>query len=450
MQKSLSRYWLLLGVAGLAVAGLYSIVLVVARTPQLASIPFFSNLFHAALVAHVDLSVLAWFLCIACMLWSGLTANKRSPIPFLEEAALIAMGGSMFCITVAPIEGFPAMMSNYIPVIHSPVFFFGLALMLCSVLLMLTKLLFVRPAREPLAIAVYAAAPIAIISIAAFYWAYADMPPEIDGQQYYELLFWGGGHTLQYLHTQLMMVAWLLIFLPLLGGGSRWGLAAHSEQAVTPSLTFPLKGGRNISYILLSILPLLTLTTPLGYLLYEVHTQEHRLFFTNAMILGGGIAPGLLALFLIPDTWRAHAKNALWSALAMSLVLFVYGGILGGAIRGQDVTIPAHYHGVIVGVTLAFMGLAYLKLPEFGYRDPKQWRLAFWQPIVYGGGQLMHITGLAVSGGYGVLRKTPGEVHDVAMSVKVALGFMGLGGLLAIIGGLMFVIVVAKAVFYKD
>jgi cytochrome c oxidase subunit 1 len=36
-------------------------------------------------------------------------------------------------------------------------------------------------------------------------------------------------------------------------------------------------------------------------------------------------------------------------------------------IRGVNVVIPAHYHGSIVGITLAFMGLAYVLLPRLGF-----------------------------------------------------------------------------------
>jgi hypothetical protein len=109
------------------------------------------------------------------------------------------------------------------------------------------------------------------------------------------------------------------------------------------------------------------------------------------------------------------------------------------------VVIPAHYHGSIVGVTLGFMGFAYMLLPQFGWRDVGSWRLAFWQPIVYGGGQLLHISGLAISGGYGVLRKTPGGLEGMSASVKAAMGLMGLGGAIAIVGGFMFVIVVFQS-----
>lgn len=129
----------------------------------------------------------------------------------------------------------------------------------------------------------------------------------------------------------------------------------------------------------------------------------------------------------------------------MSMLVFAYGGVLGLLIQGQDVTIPAHYHGSIVGITLAFMGLAYLLLPRFGWAEVAQSRLAFWQPIVLGIGQILHVTGLAWLGGHGVLRKTPGaEAADMASAA--ALHVMRFGGLLAVLGGVMFVVVVIRAV----
>ena len=58
----------------------------------------------------------------------------------------------------------------------------------------------------------------------------------------------------------------------------------------------------------------------------------------------------------------------------------------------------------------------------------------------------MHISGLAYSGGYEVLRKTPGAVTDGA---RAAMGIMGMGGLLAIIGGILFVLVVWRSLRTK-
>jgi len=110
------------------------------------------------------------------------------------------------------------------------------------------------------------------------------------------------------------------------------------------------------------------------------------------------------------------------------------------------VRIPAHYHGCIVGVTLALMGLVYLLLPRLGWRAPAG-RLACWQPALYGVGQLLHILGLVWSGGYGVQRKVAGAEQVLRSTAEVAgMGLMGLGGAIAIVGGLLFVVVVARSV----
>ncbi len=74
-------------------------------------------------------------------------------------------------------------------------------------------------------------------------------------------------------------------------------------------------------------------------------------------------------------------------------------------------------------------------------------RPAFWQSIVYGGGQLMHIAGLAWSGGYGVQRKTLAIAGSGdAFGEFASLGLMGLGGLVSVAGGLMFLLVAWRAI----
>lgn len=435
--NSLSRYWLLLGVLALAIAGLFALVLVFARTPELSS-PLMDALFHKALVVHVDLSVLVWFLSIACLMWSVSTQGARQVFPFLEEAALICFALGTLAITFSPLDpkGM-ALMSNYIPVITSPLFFLGLALLLCGVGVMLVRLFTATQQSEqftkPQHFGILSSAVIAFISIIAFAWSYHQMPHLSEAEQYFDLLFWGGGHVLQLLHVQIVMIVWLML-----------AKALRREFWIYPPHL----------YALFAIGLVASLSTPWAYIHYHVDDMSQRLFFTHVMILASGIAPTILALWIAPGIitfrqWARGDKRALYSALCMSLILFIYGNVLGALIEGQNVVIPAHYHGSIVGVTLGFMGLAYLLLPQFGYRDVMNWRLAFWQPIVYGGGQLLHISGLAVSGGYGVLRKTPGGLDAVPMSVKVAMGIMGIGGMIAIIGGFMFVIVIAKAVFNR-
>jgi hypothetical protein len=433
--SSTSRRWLLIGVWSLAIAGLFSLVLVISRTPGFCAMPVFMRLFHEALVVHVDLSVLVWFLAIACMFWSLLASGARTVLPYTEQAAQICFIAGMLAISASPLDpGAVGVMSNYIPVIMSPLFFLGLSLLLCGVGLMAAHLLASRkwnnifsPAVQ---FAVFGSGIIAVFAIAAFVWSFKLLPPEIDGQQYYEMGFWGGGHVLQFIHTQILLVCWLWL-----------AMALKPDFAIS----------RKLLYALFGVGLLAAIITPLPYLFFDITSPQYREFFTQGMIWAGGVAPLILSLFIIPVLWRERGarkgeSRALWASLFMSLLLFIYGGFLAGLIHGQNVVIPAHYHGSIVGITLAFMGISYLLLPRFGYRSVAGWRLAYWQPLVYGFGQLLHISGLAYSGGYGVQRKTPcGAGAEIATNIKAAMGLMGLGGLLAIIGGFMFVVVVYRA-----
>ena len=63
---------------------------------------------------------------------------------------------------------------------------------------------------------------------------------------------------------------------------------------------------------------------------------------------------------------------------------------------------------------------------------------------------MMHIIGLAWSGGYGVQRKTAGAAQGLdSLAQKAGMGLMGLGGLVAIIGGTLFLVIVLMAIFKK-
>jgi cytochrome c oxidase subunit 1 len=48
----------------------------------------------------------------------------------------------------------------------------------------------------------------AAVALLAFAWSLAVVPTSCR-QGYYEILFWGGGHALQFTWTLLMLVAWL-------------------------------------------------------------------------------------------------------------------------------------------------------------------------------------------------------------------------------------------------
>ena len=88
------------------------------------------------------------------------------------------------------------------------------------------------------------------------------------------------------------------------------------------------------------------------------------------------------------------------------------------------------------------MGISYHLLQQLGYSRVSG-RLARWQPGIYGGGQLMHIVGLAWSGGYNVARKSTDAERGIEQ--VAGMGLMGLGGLISIIGGIIFLLLMYRS-----
>jgi heme/copper-type cytochrome/quinol oxidase subunit 1 len=212
---------------------------------------------------------------------------------------------------------------------------------------------------------------------------------------------------------------------------------------VSPGLTF------SQAAVLFALAALPVLAVPVILIAAPAGSGHYVAYFARLMEFGHPLLLPLLVLAVVA-LWRARSMSSpAKSALAASLTLFIAGGVLGYLIRGVNVVIPAHYHGAIVGVTLAFMGLTYVLLPKIGFGEATG-RMARWQPYVYGGGQLLHVLGLAWSGGYGVQRKVAGaEQMLVSLPQKLGMGLMGLGGLIAVIGGVMFVLVCLKAMLSR-
>jgi len=431
--QALARGWLWLGMLALIGSGVFSLLLVLARTPGVnAALPGV-DFFRIALVVHVDLSVLVWFASIAGMLWS-LDAGRRGARWGWSALLAAAAGSAMMALAPFADPGAPVM-ANYIPVIESRLFLAGLAVFGFAAAVLVARTLCTVPriagdldGATALRLGLYAAAVCAAVALLAFAASLALVPAALDGKAYWEIVFWGGGHALQFTWTLLMLVAWLWLAQ---ASGARVSLSAR------------------VSVLLFVIALLAVFATPYAYLAHDVLSVEHRDVHTWAMRVGGGLAigPVALAVLLALAQRRAVAEHArpLRAALLASMSLFAAGGLIALAIDGNNVKIPAHYHGCIVGVTLALMGLVYHLLPRLGYGTPRG-RLAVSQPYLYAAGQLLHIVGLVWSGGYGVQRKVAGAEQVLRSPGEVlGMGLMGLGGVIAIAGGLVFVIVVWRA-----
>ncbi len=435
-RSDLAIAWLWLAILTLLGAGVFSLLLVLARTPKLGELIPFVDFFHTALVIHVNLSSLVWILSFASVLWS---LNSRSIFPWFARLIFIVVLVGTVIISISPFLGnAKALMSNYIPVLNTPVFMTGLTIfgigIGLQVIFSMSAMFKVGEAisgQGVIRFGLNCAAIGAFISLVAFIWSYFSLPVQTSAV-YYELLFWGGGHVLQFTYTLLMMVAWLWL----------------SSSA---GLSLPLSP--RVALFLFAMGLISIFMTPLIYYSYDVADPVHRNMFTMLMSFGGSLALFPLSIAILISLFQKKPDNPLqssaYTALLVSLLLFGVGGIMGFMIEGNNVRIPAHYHGCIVGVTLSLMGLTYQLLNAMGFNkiNFKLTKLQLW---IYAIGQFLHISGLVWSGGYGVQRKVAGAEQGLDSIERIAgMGLMGLGGLLSTVGGFFFIIIVIKAMMKK-
>ena len=387
-----------------------------------------------ALVVHVDLSVLVWFVAFAGLLWS-LNGSPRGLAWGWAALGLCGAGAALMSLSAFVGQGAP-IMANYIPVLERTPFMAGLLAFATGATVLVLRGLFVAPkvglsfdGEGVLRFGLNASVVSAAVALLAFGWSYLAVPATLVGKMYYEVLFWGGGHALQFTWTLLMLVAWL------------W-LAQRLRRTPAPEPASHVADVRaGVGRRVRDALRLPGASRHLGrasqpaYLGNATGWRHRDCAYRARRAVGAARRCG----------GNPADTRALRAALIWSMVLFAAGGLIGAFINGADVRIPAHYHGCIVGVTLALMGLAYHLLPQLGYAAPHS-RLAALQPALYGTGQLMHITGLVWSGGYGVQRKVAGAEQVLRTGGEIAgMGLMGLGGLVAIAGGLLFVVLMVGA-----
>ncbi len=428
--RKLTTGWLLLGFAALVVGGLYTILIVLSRTPFFQEIVPWVDFFKTALVVHVNLTVLVWFLAFAGVFWSYTNSTRCLRCAW---AALFLCCLGTLVIVVSPFTGEShPLMNNYVPVLQNPVFLVGLGIFGFGFLVLVLRSCFTAfdndnqsSGESSLRFGLFVAVVASLFALAALLASYLGIDPGFEGLAYYDRLFWGSGHIIQFSHTQLMLVAWLWL-----------ASVSGAKLRISPRVALFL--------FILGLQPVLA--APIIYVVFDVSSGDHLFWFTQLMMYGGAIAAvpiGLAVALSIAEQPRPNpGREPERNALLFSILLFGAGGIIGFMITGSTVTVPAHYHGSIVGVTIAFMGISYHLLPQLGYRKISG-RLARWQPGLYGGGQLMHIIGLAWSGGYNVARKSTDA--ERGFEQVAGMGLMGFGGLVSIVGGIIFLVLVYKS-----
>ena len=280
----------------------------------------------------------------------------------------------------------------------------------------------------------------------------------------YRLLFWGLGHGAQQINLAAMIGVWYALASlttgakPLNEGLSRFAfllyilfinMGAMHHILVDPGLGNWVRG-INTSYFVYAAV--------LGSMIHAFTIPAS----IEVAQRGKGYTHGLFG-WLKRAPWREPG----FSSLILSLALFgIMGGISGVIMGGvqmnmlahNTLTVPAHFHmTVVAGTTLAFMGLTYYVVPLVFRRELFLSSWARVQPWLYGGGMLIFGTGMGFAGHRGGLPRRHYDIefggsplaNDVYQTgtIDLYLAIMGVGAILAVVGGAMYIVIAAGTVF---
>lgn len=427
--------WFTLGITSIAVAGTLAIVLVIGRLPGVAEIVITDVEFaRRSLVVHVNLALGVWFFSFIagmfCLLPGALRLRVSPLAVSLATLGVIGFTASMF------LQGATPILSNYVPALDHPVFVGGLALFWAGVALNFVdpRLLPSRNASPELPAETHtglrAAAIAFLLALATIGATWATQPDGLTAYGHFERLFWGGGHLLQYANVLAMVSAWLLLL-----------------SSVLPR---PVINPRAAS----ALFVLLLLPTFSGPVLAATSADLH--WYTKLMQWGIFPVVSVFILWISAGLWRQRGqftwRSAAFVGFVTSAAMTVLGFLLGAMISTSTTLIPAHYHTSIGAVTAAFMAVTLTLLPRYGKQlGPKAANWALWQPALFGLGQVVFAFGLAIAGTWGQAeRKVYGKEQVVRTTGEwVGLIVMGAGGVIALVGGIMFITLLVKALRRK-
>lgn len=444
-----ARRWLGLAIGALILAGVFSAALLVGRAPGVSRLVTDPAFFRRCLVVHVDLALVVWIYAFCAALGFLIPARGRSS-RLSRGAVFLSTAGVGLMLASAGATGAEPVLANYVPMIDHWSFGAGLACFGVGVVLSVAdgRLLPSKVDRPGLMAIPSAAVPglraTAIALVLAgltFAAAWFGRPQGFTARTTFELTAWGGGHVLQLASTTALLSVWLILLSQLLGESpiSRRMASGVFGLLLLPWLGAPLLVARGVGDV------------------------AARAAFTNLMRFG--LFPAVLAVLgLSIAALRRSARRGAIDASVLRDVRFVgflasaglcvLGWTLGALIRGSTTMIPAHYHAAIGAVTVAFMSLAWSYLEAVGIPVRSVHWARRWiprQPALFGVGQALFALGFAIAGTQGTARKVFGAEQHVRTTLQsIGLGIMGIGGLCAMGGGILFLVIVVSAWSHRE
>ena len=427
--------WVLLGITVLALAGIMALLVAVSRIPGIEKLSLWPiDFFQKGLVVHVIFSFMVWFFAVfGALLCIGSTQPSLQKQKGLNIGTLIvwaAVVASLLLALPAFFGNNAASLNNYVPTIIDPVFYIGLTILGLALVVQTLRFLISqfshRDYRSPFEFMICLAALLFVIAFVCLVSAGVQLLGGKIDQEFNENLFWGFGHLLQFTNVALLIGAWAYL-------ANSCGLNIASAYIKIAGAT----------------LLLAALVAPFFYSFFEPFSAAQTLAFTNLQYTFAPVT-GII-LFAVFISFLRDRKSCPWHdpaflSLILSITVFCIGGFLGLFVDGADTRTPAHYHGVIAGINLAFMGLYYTLFLPLLDKAVVISKSIYLQLGLFAGGQTLAAIGLFLAGGYGAPRKVAGADQGLdAIGGYAGMMMNGVGALIAIIGGILFIWSMARA-----
>ncbi len=464
----------------LLVAGVLALGVILTRWQEVHLLD--AATFYMVLTAHGIDALIFWiiFFEIAVLYFAGSTLLRvRLAAPGWAWLAFLLMVGGAILNNVAVFQGNSSvMMTSYAPMQAAPHFYLGLILFAVGALigvfcffgtLVIAKQENTYEGSVPLVtfgavvaaiIAVFTIASGAIILVPTFLWSLGYIG-HIDAEMY-RVIWWGLGHSSQQINVATHVAVWYLI------AGVIFGARPMSEKV------------SRTAYLLYIFF--LQLACAHHILVDPGISSEWKVFNTSyamylavlASMIHGLTVPGAIEVAqrekgftqgLFEWLRKAPWANPVFSSMFISLVGFGFIGGITGVVMGTEqinliihntIYVPAHFHAtVVIGTTMAFMGLTYLLIPVLFRRKVFLPGMAKMQPYVFGGGMTIMSLFLLGAGTMGVSRRhwdmdftgalLNFEYAGIAYTM-VAIG--AIGGVLAVVGGAMYLLVTVGSLLF--
>ncbi len=434
------KKWLLLSIVSLGLGGLLALVAAVARMPVVYKlVP--PGYFYHAIIGHVDLAIVGYFLTFTLLLWQ-LTFKEELKTPFY-----LSLTGIFFIALVSLLGVGKGVSNNYLPTIDHPLFWLGALLFFAGfwlggfgLLARAEKGIFSENPREHLA---SVSILLSIFMLLAFLTSIPKAGSREELYLFYERLYWAPGHTHQFINGVMLLYAWYYLF-------------------EIKGVRLELGRLRYVSFLFLSFCFMYVF---IPIIFADPVSEGARRLTDLGYAVGLGL-PIFFHIFFLLKNFKKD-KDLYSTAFFISLVLYLlgvfiaYAGVLPSLVSyfinpsseyigmKSNLSIPAHYHGVITSQTLAFMTIAYHLFKELGYTQRLS-KISLPQVYLYGTGMVLFVLGLFFAGLRNAPRKTYGTGFTDDPVVLMSLGLMGIGTLLAVAGGVIFVLYSLKVLFGRS